>query len=390
MRTAVKVIGVLFAIAVVVSAGVWMSIVARARGALREQQQSAAAAFARFEPRITADEARWRAHPLLAHRDGDDAGPLLQKHVGWGDADAPEAIPTSLIEAFARFKDTWPAHVDELDVDGVDLGWMSSLQGFGHWDLEGPGSPLDSRPLDPLAEPAPRFIELQDIARVRLAQGLRTGDARAAARDVRELARLALTTESLVGVLAGSSLLAIEARAHDEASRRSPAAVEGWTPISADDRAALRRLLYAAPAPFMMVATPPLASHSVVVGSCAGLREGLITAGLARPFVEDDFADRYASLSSSLSSSGCRLTRMRAAWADPASPAWRLGGSAVCAAVDGSNGDGCGVPDAVLTVPFMRTWVGSTLLAIALPNWFATYDEAANPTNPTTTTPTTP
>jgi hypothetical protein len=65
---------------------------------------------------------------------------------------------------------------------------------------------------------------------------------------------------------------------------------------------------------------------------------------------------------------------MRAAWADPASPAWRLGGSAVCAAVDGSNGDGCGVPDAALTVPFMRTWVGSTLLAIALPNWFATYD----------------
>lgn len=37
----------------------------------------------------------------------------------------------------------------------------------------------------------------------------------------------------------------------------------------------------------------------------------------------------------------------------------------------------CQVPDFVLRVPFMRAFIGDTLAALAAPDWFRLYREAA-------------
>lgn len=51
-------------------------------------------------------------------------------------------------------------------------------------DLEGEGSPLVGQPFG-ITEKLPRFVDLQNLARLRLLSGLKAGDARPAAREVR-------------------------------------------------------------------------------------------------------------------------------------------------------------------------------------------------------------
>jgi hypothetical protein len=183
-----------------------------------------------------------------------------------------------------------------------------------------------------------------------------------------------MTTESLVGAMIGVSILTIEHRARDEAARRGHD-LAGWPDVSKDDQDSLRRLLWATPAPYALAATGPLAAATPAVGRCIGLQESIALAHYLRPYLEDELPERYASLTRALETSGCRLRRARAAWQSN-DPAGQLAtnGRALCQQSPGQPAEVCNAPEWIGHFPFFRPFIGNTLVAIAVPDWFKKYD----------------
>lgn len=348
----------------------------KGRTARREVERVLREDWARFEPRIVSDQARWTAEPLVGPHPGADAAPFLSGYVRWEEDRRDSPIPAALSEQLRTWDDDF-AHVDDAAVEELDLGWLSQLPKYGFWDLESAGSPLERAAFELWTEPLPRFADVANVAKARLLQGLKRGDARAAAAEVRELARLCLTTEVLIGNMTAVALIGHERRAHEEAVKRGQP-VEGWTPFSQADQQALKRALWAAPAPVQLLATAPLAGQSLRVGRCAGLREGIGVAFSLRRFMGEELPGRYAELTEALAKSDCRLRRPRVAWSDPqAKGALPDRGSAVCTGSPGEPVVNCPVPDVVVHLPFVRGFIGNTLATIAKHDGFQFYRAAA-------------
>ena len=314
MSRFLKTIVVLLGLLLLGTLGVSLALRHRVQTGLNALQAQQDAEGARFRARIEADSARWKDDPLLAPHDGGDAAALLFVHLRWMDDGRQPPVPARLAEQLQALGSDWGKHVEELDFTGVDLTWMSQLAQFGFWDVEAAGSPLADAPWAPVTEGMPNFIDAQHLGRGRLAQGLQSGSAVVAAAEVRELARLCLSSERLVGEMVGVALLSIERRAREEAVRRNQD-VTGWTSISEEDQQALKRVLYVAPARFGLF---PVALPGEAPGACTGLWEGLGQAYLVRGYLHDVLAERYAALTTTLAASPCRLRRARLAWAsDP-------------------------------------------------------------------------
>jgi hypothetical protein len=343
----------------------------------QKSQKQLADDWARWASVIEADDARWKNHPLLQPRDGGDASPLLFAHVRWDKVDggrtSPE-IPEPLSKQFKEWGADWPKHAGEAGVELLDLAWMSELDHYGYWDLEPVGGPLDAVAFSPLTEPIPQFVDVLDIARARLAQGLASGHHVEAAHEVRELARLSLSTEQLVGAMVTVALLHLEQRAWDEAVDRH-LDVSGWEPVSEVDRQRLKRVLWAVNAPLALAGNGPMLSSKLEVGRCTALRQGLGTAHFLRGYLQRRLPERYGALTRSMEESSCRLRRQRAVWTD-ARPEGQLPVS-VMAFCAGEFGDPsmslCRAPNFVVTLPFVREYLGMTLVASSTYDWFKPY-----------------
>ena len=366
-----KVLAILVVLAVLAAVGILYGLTRRARGTMHEVQAKLEADARQYHARINTDEARWKNAPLLTPHTGGDAASLLFAHMRWErDKTSSGPVPE---RASAQLKDwgaDWAKHADDLDLTGADLSWMAQLRHFGFWDLEGEGSPIRDLPWAPFTEPLPNFIDLQGLAKARLAQGLVAGSTVEAASEVRELARLCMSTENLVGEMLGVALLGIERRARDEALRR-PRVVDGWTAVSEEDQQALRRVLWVAPARFSLLAAS-FADTPRPLGECAGLQESLGMAYLLRGYLYDELPDRYTSLTNALNTNSCRMRRARLAWAgDSTAGQLPVQSSALCQSELGEVA--CAVPEFVVHVPFVRGFIGSTLAVIATPDWFRLY-----------------
>jgi hypothetical protein len=375
MKTALQFLAGL-TIFLIASTGVWAAYLANLTHEKRKaSEDELLAKWTALEPRVKADSERWKDDPLFQPRDGGDAAPVVFAHVRWekGLTRVPPPVPDELREKMWSYDGGWPEHVEELDLASADTSWLSGLSGAGYLDIEGQGSALQHAPFDPLLESLPNFIDLQNVAKVHLAKGLKAGDARPAARDIRELARLCLTTEILVGDMIGVALLGIESKVRDEAVRRGQD-VSGWTAYSQEERMALRRVLWTSAAPYTMTATGSLAAWEPAVGRCTGLRESGGMAHYMRSFGEDVFAERYAVIGSAIEQSPCRLRRLREAWRTN-DPSGRLpnDGSALCQA--GEPRDSCGYPAIVVHMPGMRSFMAVTLATVAAPEWFRQYEK---------------
>jgi hypothetical protein len=296
-------------------------------------------------------------------------------------ANSPE-IPESLAQ---RLHTDWLTHIDDVDVSSVDLSWMAQLPTFGFWDIESAGSPLEHRPVAIFTEAIPDVVDVQDIARVRLLQGLKSSTTRTAAAEVRALARLALSSENLLGEMGGVSLLVMERKAFEEATRRGEDTT-GWTPTTAAETDALKRVLFAALAPWGLAST---LSRSFAVGTCAGLHEGVGSALYMGEMARAEYADRYAALGTALEKSPCRLRRLRAAWAAP-SPTTTEALNTLCIDDALQPKADCPGSSVVLALPGARSFIINTLLVVAQPNWFRGYTDPVETTPTATTMPPTP
>lgn len=349
----------------------------KAGDAFSTSQRQLADDWARWAPDIVADDARWKDDPLLQPRDGGDAAPLLFAHVRWeAAADAgvrTSELPDALIASLKQWGPDWPKYAGDAGVEQLDLQWMAQLSAYGYWDLEPVGGPLDAVPFAPLTEPIPYFIDVQNFAKVRLLQGLGSGDARVAAAEVRELARLSLTAEHLVAEMIGVALLGMERKAYDESVARG-LPVDGWVPVAEADQRRLKRVLWAALAPFTLAATGPVTQGEVSSGRCSALKEGLTMAHFLRGYLEERLPERYASLSKALDESPCRLRRHRAVWTKKATEG-QLATSVgeLCGNPTTRDDALCSAPADVIQLPFVRAYIGLNLASLSTTDWFEFY-----------------
>ena len=371
---AVGLVLVLVGIALV---GTWQ-VAGVAREKMEQVQAGLATDWKNFEPQVLADEARWKNDPLLTPHPGGDAANVLFAHLRWDKDNAPPPLPTELTEALRTAGSEWAKKADAFDVSAIDSRWMAELGAFGFWDLEGEGSRVEKQPFALLSEPIPEFTDLQVQAKVHLLAGLKAGSAVQAGKDVRELARLCLSSETLIGEMVGTALLGTERHGFEAAVERGQD-VTGWSPISEADQKSLTRLLWAAQAPSTLLAIGALSTWRVAVGECAAMREGFGQAFFLRGYLQDQLPERYASMGTTLESSGCRLRRLRLAWKNPEPSAGQLPvkGSALCMQEPGIEASECAVPDGAILFPFARAFIGDNLVTLATPDWFKKYRDLA-------------
>lgn len=356
----------------------------RGSKALDERRAEVTSQWRRFGAQAEAEQQRWAAHPLFQAVDGGNAGKQLNLHVRWSGGIVPPAevhgdvLPEAVALAMADAGTDWPQST--FDVSAIDLSWMSSLASAGHWDLEAAPSPLLVRRFDPMNELLPEFRDVQNLARVRLLQGLARGELEPALEDVRQLARLCLTTERLIGDMVAVALLRIERQAAEEASRRG-LSLEGFAVLSEDDVGSLKRALWASPQwTALLLPEPPPEGPAMspgfpFIGRCTALYE-LVFALYVRQFAGAAMPARYQTLTAELERSQCRLTRLRAAWksGEGELPAT---GQAFCLADSGGTRPDCSVPDVVTQLPFMRQAFGQMLVSTVSYDWLKFYAKQA-------------
>ena len=380
MPRAFKVLLLLVVVALLSSVGFGYSVVHQARAKSAGITAAQDADAERYRARIEADTARWKHDPLFAPHEGGDAAALLFAHVRWEkDTVRPDPAPPVVSAAFKTWGLDWPRHAAELELSGVDLAWMSQLEHFGFWDLEGPDSPGHDLPFEPVTETIPNFVDAQLLGKLRLAQGLQSGGPVRAAAEVRQLARLCLSSESLVGEMIGVALLGIERRVHEEAVRRG-LPVDGWTPISEEDQASLQRVLWVAPASFDLLASEALAARRPAIGDCAGLREGLNLAFYLDGYLREELPARYESLGRALADPRCRLRRLRAAWGLSGQKGQLPVGAGACPpGTETAQNPACAAPGPLGRLPLLRAYLAQMLVATATPDWFRRYRSDGTP-----------
>jgi len=265
------------------------------------------------------DQRELAGHWLFERRPGGgDASVVLATVAGWrregpGDIAGESGVPPALEADLKAWGTNWLDHVDDADLTGVDLRWMRDLARFDHWDIEADGSPANEAPWAWSTAPFPDYITLQTAAKVRLLQGLREAKGAEAAAEVRELARLAASTETLIGDMVGVSMIKFDVRARLMATKRGQDA-SSWPTSTIEEAERLRRTIWAAVGFFEALPLAPEIENDVVVGRCTALLEGGATALMVRGLMIESHSARYASLTKSINESSCRLKNLRRAW----------------------------------------------------------------------------
>lgn len=261
----------------------------RWKAPLETLERRAAATVERF----CADQRALSAHPVfLPPVPGKqrDAGPLLSAVLGWEQRTGITApLGTLKLPADAAKKLAGSSFLELSDSElaafsGVDLAFFSKLADFDRWELTSGPSPLRPTARHNAADaPWPEFGKLVRASQLHLRRAVKSNTLPAAAKDVREAARLAFTTETLLGQSIGINLLAVEAVAWNWAQKngRSTAA---WTPLDEETLERARRVVRTAPvfmSPMVSDETFSAARACERVTACAALTEvSAVTAGL--------------------------------------------------------------------------------------------------------------
>lgn len=326
-------------VVVVLVGGAWLAyrrlVRERWAGPLRERQARAAAAVEIF----CAADAELATDPFFQRGlRTKDAAALLNPLVGFdgpavdggvpvppGTLTVPEDLRAALTDgAFFLDADLADAGLEDA-LGAVDTSMLSRVHEFDHWELTGAGSPLT-----PAASwtaglaPYPRYIQLVAGAKVHLVKGARAGALPQAAKDVRQLARLCLSSESLLGALVGLAIVEDEREAHEWAVAHG-VDVGDWTPVDAGrlERAkALLRMASVFLGPAADEATFGRALACAEVSRCIGLSETVTLGGGLVPVLPEPAASRMKAALGVVSTpgKGCSFATARYFAGRPISP----------------------------------------------------------------------
>lgn len=369
------------------------SFVIRQQLALRDDASLDEAEFQRF---LDDQRTLTTAGPLPTRRGTKDAGvvlnPFLTLDAGTDAERTPDvaawwAEPAigDALRCPGAPRQGGPRYLDCLDtLPTGDLAFLDRLHAYDTWDQGSSGAwarYLAAHPDTPPDEGAlPNYVSLQWLARLRLADGLRRADPLPALADVRQLAVLTWTSESLVGEAVALAILRIEREGYEAAVDRGLLPAEMWTPISEEERLRYQRAAWGTVG-ILQGLGPPDAARRLIdavpepIGFCAAVDEAMTTAPLVRALFtrpwpgEVDLAAQLAPIDAAMAGDRCQLRRARTIWAHPERDL----------ALVEAGGEAWEV--ATVHTPWMRQIVGGILLGVATAD-FNRYDDDEAPRSP--------
>lgn len=314
-----------------------------------------------------------------------DAGQILNSRLAKNDFGLP-------VDLSVEWQRDWIKKPIPTAMENADLTWMRELLNYDHWDFfkHGPASELigaEAPPANPFTVPIPDLRTLQTAAKLRLRRALDRGNLMPALEEVRHMARLVYTTETLVGSMVAVALLRHERLAVDEAIQRNILRRQDHLAFSADTLAKMKTGLWVT-AGFADFSTPEQMRRAFLnghwpVGSCAALAETAQSFTLAGVYLEKkypferDLDDRRRSMMALFAASKpfCRLPFARQLLERPAEYANAMLGPDSFSLASGWQGFfekyrflyG-------RHLPFLRQSIGMELIAIARPDFSLVYD----------------
>lgn len=331
------------------------------------------------EERMLADlEATAKAGIFAGRGTTRDAAPVINRLVA---ADAPLAGQTPAwwaekdgLAAFEALpKAEW---LDHPEVTGTyDLSFLAEWRQYDHWTWDGADPFAAHFAANPgqcsYEAPIPNYVPFQRLAKIRLAQGLASGDLTTAVAEVEHLAMLVASTDTLVGVMVGRAILDFEDRAITRAAEAGQVVpTRTWTKTDLD-RAKPAMMAVAA----VMITDPSSPTARTLTeradelpGVCAGIAEAVNNAALLRGMAghpwpgEIDYSAQYAGIEAALAHSGCAIPFARQTWA-------QAEGASTCMP-DTESWDA-----SLIRIPYVRTPIIGILHGIAVPNFVGPYAE---------------
>jgi hypothetical protein len=194
-----------------------------------------------------AESHRVRALPDLGHVTHDrDAAMYLAVRVDWENGQLGLLhLAEPLLARMSSPERNW-RFFTAADYAGLDFSWLTALADYDHWSIATDGPLKNAQTIDFFTSPQPDFSSLQQWAKLRLIKGKNEGDLARASAEVRHLADLCASTETMNGEFQRTAMHAIERAVWELAALEPP------TPLPTEDEANAYRALVVAGAYFLL------------------------------------------------------------------------------------------------------------------------------------------
>lgn len=243
-------------------------------------------------------------HPRPAGKNRD-AGLMFSAKLGWEKRLNAKAVPGSLRLPDGLERKFAASGFMEISLNDLgaavrtDTSFLTRLADFDRWELVDNGGPLlkDAK-LNAAEAPLPDFAKLSLVARLHLRRAVISDRLVRSAADVRHAARLAFSTENLIGQLNALDLLTIERRAWEWAQKHK-VNTAGWTPIDEETITRARRALRTAPAFFSPMAQEETTQRALAcdqVARCSGLTEVVAVSAGLETLLREPWKARHSSV----------------------------------------------------------------------------------------------
>lgn len=357
-------------------------------------------------------EALSRIDVIRTNNGGRDAGPFLNPIVRWyagmpegarylaGKNNSPISIPNgAAAQLSGNLYKLFDASSQQFDYASFSLDWMKEALAYDYWEIhEAPPiremfDRARSRKIHMLnyltLTPLPELKDIVLLSKVRLIKGMKERNLLPALREVRHLAKLCYSTETLHGALFAVVLLGVERVGYEYAVAHQVLKGGDWMPLSPDLYKRLKRAVLGASGYFSPITTIDLfrktyGSGKVIVGNCAGIREGttwfsLIDRHLYSQFpLERNFREviDLLKMHATGSNSQCRLKDIRTYWSDPfAFSAWGFERDTLLLLAQG--GEGFWITSGMISypLPYFRRAAGLALAIFSRPSAYRWYEK---------------
>ncbi len=278
-------------------------------------------------------------------KDGKDAGDFLNPIVRWPlQCSSPEYLehpPQGPLKVSPKWQKLMMAPIkvedyERLDFKDLDLSWLAKLKQYDYWDLSHSASQklhynrLLVRHINAIeffrAVPYPAFADLFQFGQLRLMKGLKQRNMKSALSEVRQLAKLLNSTESLNGFILSAAMLVAEEKAYRLAVEKKILSARDWAPVTEGLDLLNNGMVNALPQ--YGAYTPPeilaitLENPKNTVGRCAAIQEGVTRLSRLVPLfskkwpMERDIDDALGRLREIAldPNNGCRLRYVREYW----------------------------------------------------------------------------
>jgi len=279
----------------------------------------------------------------------------------------------------------WKTHPMRKEILAVDTKWMGELHKHDHWDLFNTDGPFRENVLagvSPTSLSMPDFLNLRDYGKIRLLQGLEERKPLHALRDVRQLALLIQSSESLISDAVGITLFSLERGYFDVMVRHGLLQPGDWKTLERSDFDIARRAAYGS-AHWVGFLAPKELSEEIInspiplLGICGGMLESAMQTALLGGFFREravgelDFSESFVQRDrlTKAVSGYCRLSGTKKMLDRNNTDAAVAGNSSVLSA------DGARFHSIALSrhLPYLRRYGGAEISSIAAPNFLGRY-----------------